>query len=1039
MAGQIKKDDIIQQKEIQEALAAIAKSVMNVASAFDQVAKSSKAAFESTKKAQTTKDLSKESQESAKNTTAQATAEKKLNTEIAKTNKLLSEEEKLKRKVKQSTEQLALARSKDNKILQQNRQRMAEINREFKEQVSKGSSLTQSFRGLAKSVVAYAAAYAGLRAIVRFFTQDLFNLTKALDSVQFSMKTVIKDNNELIATQEFLRRTAINYGQDLLTLSERYTKFRAASLQSNLTSEETMNIFDSMAKAAGVLGLKTDELNGVFLALEQMISKGKVTTEELRRQLGERLPGAMGIMADSMGVSISQLDKMLKMGEVLSAEVLPGFAQAVEEAYGIESVNKIDTLAAAHGRLATSWKLFVDELAAGGAYQAAIENWTNAFSRIRIWGEDIMGDGSGYLEKYSLMTTKAGDATNKLVAELDKLTFAEIETQEVTKKSIDQLTKEGITLSHATAIWTDYYNARVAANSVDNTKMAFTKPLDFEEEEKRLDQAAKEFKSYSLMQEGELKKQFELESGFIDERTKTEKDYLRFMADKTKKETDLAYQKYLELENLERELTKDEKIELGLRYENYQNYFKLRVEINDRLNEKKKGGTKRDDSLSILREQQKAELEATRQHQQELMTLNNYSEEELIRVRFDNSKELLNQELKGLEEQKLLVKDNALETAKIDYDIAKVRADIAKDLTEFLIDEEERRQKELERVRKQESDDFVAGVYEQADIARIKRAEQARMEMQDLKGNAKKKKSVQIKTAIDMLAIEYRAQQKIIDSAKTTEEEKAKAAEMQLKLKEQLEVEAFEGSVELTKLQREEYRKTVDAVAQVGSQMFDVIGGFYDNQMTKIEQMHDFEIAAAGDSVEKRIMAERKYDREKSKLMRKQAVMQKAQSAFNIIINTAEAIMATLGETGFFGTPLAAIIGALGAAQLATVLAAPIPKFAKGTKDAPQTFIAGEAGQEAIIKPSGQVVLTPDAPTVFSDKSFVGSTILPADQTQRMLANYAIKQSYDMIDMSESNKQLKVIANNTKNKREVFVNSQGRTVIKRGYITSTLV
>jgi len=149
--------------------------------------------------------------------------------------------------------------------------------------------------------------------------------------------------------------------------------------------------------------------------------------------------------------------------------------------------------------------------------------------------------------------------------------------------------------------------------------------------------------------------------------------------------------------------------------------------------------------------------------------------------------------------------------------------------------------------------------------------------------------------------------------------------------------------------------------------------------------------------------------------------------------------MATLGETGFFGTPLAIIIGALGAAQLATVLSQPIPKFAKGTKSAPGTFIAGEAGQEAIIKPSGDVILTPDKATMFSDKGLIGSTILPHDETQRMLANYAIKQSYDMVDMSDTNKHLKTIANNTKNKREVFVNAKGKTVIKRGYITETVI
>lgn len=50
--------------------------------------------------------------------------------------------------------------------------------------------------------------------------------------------------------------------------------------------KDTKQIFDSVSKASSVLGLKTHELEGVYLALEQMLSKGKVTTEELRRQLG---------------------------------------------------------------------------------------------------------------------------------------------------------------------------------------------------------------------------------------------------------------------------------------------------------------------------------------------------------------------------------------------------------------------------------------------------------------------------------------------------------------------------------------------------------------------------------------------------------------------------------------------------------------------------------------------------------------------------------------------------------------------------------
>ena len=141
-------------------------------------------------------------------------------------------------------------------------------------------------------------------------------------------------------------------------------------------------IFNSFSKAAGVLGLKTDEVAGVFLALEQMVSKGKVTTEELRRQLGERLPGAFSIMANSLGLTTSELDKMLKKGKVISAEVLPKFAEELERTYGIETVDRVDTLTAAQGRLTTAWLEFVKALEGGDAFKKIIDKLTRLLSDI---------------------------------------------------------------------------------------------------------------------------------------------------------------------------------------------------------------------------------------------------------------------------------------------------------------------------------------------------------------------------------------------------------------------------------------------------------------------------------------------------------------------------------------------------------------------------------------------------------------------------------------------------------------------------------
>lgn len=192
--------------------------------------------------------------------------------------------------------------------------------------------------------------------------KDIFNLIKQLESLEYALTTVTESASELGAVQEFLIDISNRYGVNLVTTTERFTKFLAAAKQSSLGLEETRRIFESVTKASAVLGLRTDELTGVYLALEQMLSKGKVTTEELRRQLGERLPGAFGIMAQALGVSVAELDKMLKKGEVLSSDALPKFAVALEKAYGIEAVNTVDTLAAAQGRLQTAWISFVNSI-----------------------------------------------------------------------------------------------------------------------------------------------------------------------------------------------------------------------------------------------------------------------------------------------------------------------------------------------------------------------------------------------------------------------------------------------------------------------------------------------------------------------------------------------------------------------------------------------------------------------------------------------------------------------------------------------------
>ena len=187
---------------------------------------------------------------------------------------------------------------------------------------------------------------------------------------------------------QFLLTLNQKFGAQISVTAERWLKFRTAARLSGLTMLETKAIFQSVTKASALLGLKTDELKGIYLALEQMLNKGKVTTEELRRQLGERLPGAVGIMAASMGVGLEELDKMMKKGEVLSAEVLPNFAKALEVAYGIDKREKIENLQTAVNKLKGAWDSLILTVVEGdgvfskstNAITGALTNMLNSFN-----------------------------------------------------------------------------------------------------------------------------------------------------------------------------------------------------------------------------------------------------------------------------------------------------------------------------------------------------------------------------------------------------------------------------------------------------------------------------------------------------------------------------------------------------------------------------------------------------------------------------------------------------------------------------------
>ncbi len=104
------------------------------------------------------------------------------------------------------------------------------------------------------------------------------------------------------------------------TAAAQFTKFSASAKASGVSTEEIEKSFRGLIAANKALGGSQEQANGILLAATQVFGKGKTTAEELRGQIGERLPGAVALFAKSMGLTTAKLDKALEQGVVSVAD-----------------------------------------------------------------------------------------------------------------------------------------------------------------------------------------------------------------------------------------------------------------------------------------------------------------------------------------------------------------------------------------------------------------------------------------------------------------------------------------------------------------------------------------------------------------------------------------------------------------------------------------------------------------------------------------------------------------------------------------------
>jgi tape measure domain-containing protein len=176
------------------------------------------------------------------------------------------------------------------------------------------------FVNATKQVLLYGTAYKGL-AFLMNMPREAFEATKALQLFENQMRAITGSAAEADQAFSFVDDLSKRFALPLQSARQGFAQLYASMSPAGIPAGDIETLFTGMANAAATFGFSSAEMDRMTLAFSQMASKGKIMTEEVTRQLGDVLPGALALMARAAQMEIADFIDAMQRGQ-LSGEAM---------------------------------------------------------------------------------------------------------------------------------------------------------------------------------------------------------------------------------------------------------------------------------------------------------------------------------------------------------------------------------------------------------------------------------------------------------------------------------------------------------------------------------------------------------------------------------------------------------------------------------------------------------------------------------------------------------------------------------------------
>ncbi|MFA9204961.1 MAG: tape measure protein, partial [Bacteroidia bacterium] len=243
--------------------------------------------------------------------------------------------------------------------------------------------------GKEQSIMSVANAFKALAASI--VVKEFIDANVEVEKFERAM-VLLKGSTQGAAVEfEYIRNLANRLGLDIKTTADAYVSLTAATKGTTLQGQATREIFEAVSIAMASLGKSSNDTSGALLAISQMVSKGTVSMEELRGQLGERLPGAFQLAASAMGMSTQELDKFVSSGNLTAEVFLPKFAAEMKKTFG--DVRDMEGYTASLNRLSNAWDMAMVTIGKTGVFDAITTGLNLATAAVAQATEGFKGLG----------------------------------------------------------------------------------------------------------------------------------------------------------------------------------------------------------------------------------------------------------------------------------------------------------------------------------------------------------------------------------------------------------------------------------------------------------------------------------------------------------------------------------------------------------------------------------------------------------------------------------------------------------------------